>query len=98
MKSPNFYCFVAAGLALCLPAAAQSNSTPPADSASFEVDGSAHVTRVVPMPSTVGPEAQEWLTSLAKKKSQPQALAERRIATDAWCKWGSAEAALSRQR
>jgi epsilon-lactone hydrolase len=92
MKSPNFYCFVAAGLALCLPAAAQSNSTPPADSASFDVDGTAHVTRVVPMPSTVSPETQEWLASLAKKKSQPQTLAERRIATDAWRKWGSAEA------
>jgi len=92
MKSPNFYCFVAAGLALCLPAAAQSNSTPPADSASFDVDGTAHVTRVVPIPSTVSPQAQEWLASLAKKKSQPQTLAERRIATDAWRKWGSAEA------
>lgn len=44
------------------------------------------------MPSTVSPEAQAWLASLAKKKSQPQTLAERRIATDAWRKWGSAEA------
>jgi acetyl esterase/lipase len=38
------------------------------------------------------PDAQDWLASLAKKKSQPQTLAERRIATDAWRKWGSAEA------
>ncbi len=75
-----------------MPAAAQSASAPPADSASFDADGTAHVTRVVPMPSTVSPEAQEWLASLAKKKSQPQTLAERRIATDAWRKWGSAEA------
>jgi monoterpene epsilon-lactone hydrolase len=81
---------VAFGLVLCLPGTAQS--TPPADSASFDADGSAHVTRVVPMPSTVSPEAQEWLASLAKKKSQSQTLAERRIATDAWRKWGSAEA------
>ena len=44
------------------------------------------------MPSTVSPEAQEWLGSLAKKKSQSQTLGERRIATDAWRKWGSGEA------
>jgi epsilon-lactone hydrolase len=92
MKSPHFCCVVAAGLALCLPAAAQSYSTPPADSASFDVDGTAHVTRVVPMPSTVSSEAQEWLASLGKKKLQAQTLSERRTATDAWRKWGSAEA------
>jgi len=92
MKSPHFCCVVAAGLALCLPAAAQSYSTPPPDSASFDVDGTAHVTRVVPMPSTVSPEAQEWLASLGKKKLQAQTLSERRTATDAWRKWGSAEA------
>ncbi len=44
------------------------------------------------MPSTVSPEAQSWLASLTKKKSQPQTLAERRIATDAWRKQDSAEA------
>ncbi|MGA9797966.1 MAG: alpha/beta hydrolase [Terriglobales bacterium] len=92
MKFPNSCCVAALGLALCLPAGAQSNSTPPADFASFDADGTAHITRVVPMPSTVSPEAREWLASLAKKKPQPQTLAERRIATDAWRKWGSAEA------
>ena len=80
------------GLALCGLAAAQSNSTPSADSATFDADGTAHLTRVVPMPSTVSPEAQKWLASLTTKKSQPQTLAERRIATDAWRKWDSAEA------
>ncbi len=90
MKFLNSCYLAAAGLALCLPGTAQS--TPPADSATFDADGTAHITRVVPMPSTVSPEAQEWLASLAKKKSQSQTLAERRIATDAWRKWGSAEA------
>jgi epsilon-lactone hydrolase len=92
MKIPNSCCTAAIGLALCLPATAQSVSVPPADSASFDADGTAHVTRQVPTPSTVSPEAQEWLASLAKKKSQSQTLAERRIATDSWRKWGSAEA------
>ena len=92
MKYQSIGCVAAFGLALYLPAAAQSSSTPPADSATFDPDGTAHVTRVVPMPSSVSPEAQEWLASLAKTKFQPQTLAERRIATDAWRKRGSAEA------
>jgi monoterpene epsilon-lactone hydrolase len=92
MKCPTFCCVAAFGLAVCLTAAAQSASAPPADSASFDADGTAHVTRVIPMPSTVSPEAQEWLASLTKKKSQSQTLAERRIATDAWRKRGSGEA------
>ena len=80
------------GLALCWLAAAQSTPTPSADSATFDADGTAHLTRVVPMPSTISPEAQKWLASLTQKKSQPQTLAERRIATDAWRKKDSAEA------
>jgi monoterpene epsilon-lactone hydrolase len=66
-----------------LSGAAQSAPTPSADSASFDADGTAHVTRVVPIPSTISPDAQEWLASLAKKKSQSQTLAERRVATGA---------------
>jgi monoterpene epsilon-lactone hydrolase len=92
MKFSNSCRVACAGLALCSSGAAQSASTPPVDSASFDADGTAHVTRVVPIPSTISPEAQEWLASLAKKKSQSQTLAERRIATDAWRKSGSAEA------
>ena len=71
---------------------AQSASTPSADSASFDADGTAHVYRVIPMPSTVSPEAQKWLASLTEKKFAAQTLAERRIATDAWRKKDSAEA------
>jgi monoterpene epsilon-lactone hydrolase len=90
MKSPNLYCGAVLALALCNLVLAQS--APPADSASFDADGTAHVTRVVPLPSTISPEAQAWLASLANKKAQTQTLAERRIATDAWRARGSAEA------
>jgi monoterpene epsilon-lactone hydrolase len=92
MRSLDSCCVALVGLALCSPAVAQSGSASPADSASFDTDGTAHVTRVIPMPSTVSPEAQKWLASLAEKKFQPQTLAERRIATDAWRKRDSAEA------
>jgi epsilon-lactone hydrolase len=83
MKFSNSCRVACAGLALCLSGAAQSAPTPSADSASFDADGTAHVTRVVPILSTISPDAQEWLASLAKKKSQSQTLAERRVATGA---------------
>jgi monoterpene epsilon-lactone hydrolase len=71
---------------------AQSASTPPQDSATFDADGTAHLTRVVPMPTTISPEAQKWLESLTHYKSGSQTLAERRAGTDAWRKMGSAAA------
>ena len=61
------------------------------DTATFDPDGTAHITRVVAMPSTVGRETQ-WLASLTQKKSGTQTLAERRAATDERRKQDSAEA------
>ena len=54
------------------------------DGATFEADGTAHITRVVPMPSTVSPEAQKWLASLTQKSNAPQTLEQRRAGTDEW--------------
>jgi epsilon-lactone hydrolase len=71
---------------------AQVNRPAQQDSASFDADGSAHITRVVPMPSTISPEAQEWLASLRQQKSGPETLAERRARTDIWRAKDSAEA------
>jgi acetyl esterase/lipase len=79
-------------LTLCLAAVAQSGSVPQADSASFDPDGTVHVTRAIPVPSTISPEAQKWLASQSEKKYQPQTLEERRVATDAWRARDSAEA------
>jgi acetyl esterase/lipase len=81
-----------AAIALAPSLAAQSNSTPPQDSATFGDDGAAHITRVVPMPSTISPEAQQWLSSLTQQKGGEQTLAERRARTDEWRKYGSGEA------
>ena len=72
--------------------AAQSNATPPQDSATFDADGTAHITRAVPMPSTISPEAQHWLASLTQEKGGSQTLAERRARTDEWRKFGTGEA------
>jgi acetyl esterase/lipase len=73
--------------------AAQANPATQQDSASFDSDGTAHITRVVPMPPTISPEAQKWLDSLDQQKvGPPESLAERRTHTDAWRKMDSAEA------
>jgi epsilon-lactone hydrolase len=72
---------------------AQSSPAASQDSATFDPDGTAHITRVVPMPATISPEAQKWLASLAEQKvGPPETLAERRTHTDAWRKMDSAEA------
>ena len=62
------------------------------DSASVDADGTAHVTRVVPMPSAISPEARSWLESLTHTTPGPESLAERRARTDIWRAKDSAEA------
>ncbi len=72
--------------------AAQSTPVPQKDSASFDTDGTAHITRIVPMPMTISPEAQKWLESLTHTTPGPETLAERRARTDVWRAHDSAEA------
>lgn len=47
-------------------------------------DGTAHITRVIPVPTTVSAEAQRALARPASDKAVPQTLAERRSGTDTW--------------
>jgi monoterpene epsilon-lactone hydrolase len=89
MKTRVLYALAALVLARAL--VAQPNP-PSQDSATFDPDGTTHITRVVPMPSTISPEAQQWLSSLTQEKSGPETLAERRAHTDAWRAQDSAEA------
>jgi epsilon-lactone hydrolase len=79
-------------VALAVPLYAQSNSGPQKDSATFEPDGTAHITRIVPVPLTISPEAQKWLNSLIGNTPGPESLAERRRRTDIWRAQDSAEA------
>ena len=73
-------------------ASAQNSQSASPDTASFDPDGTAHVTRVVPMPSTVSPEAQQWLKEVEQEAPQPADLAQQRAGTDEWRKKDSAEA------
>ena len=79
-------------LLFAVTAMSQTNPAVNPDSATFDPDGTAHVTRVVPMPSTVTPEAQKWLKEIEHEAPQPKDLAELRARTDAWQKSQSAEA------
>ena len=79
-------------IALAASLAAQSKPSSQQDFATFDADGSAHITRVVPMPTTISPEAQNWLESLTHSTPGPESLAERRARTDAWRAQDSAEA------
>jgi epsilon-lactone hydrolase len=62
------------------------------DSATFDADGTAHITRVVPEPSMISPEARKWLDSTTHSQHGPQTLEQRRAATDEWRARDSAEA------
>jgi len=79
-------------ITVCSFVAAQTTTPPQKDSATFDADGTAHITRVVPMPMTISPEAQKWLESLTHQKSGKETLAERRAHLDDWLKIGSAQA------
>ncbi len=72
---------------LCTPVLAAAQ-----DSATFDPDGTAHITRVVPEPALVSPEARAWLDSLTLLNRGPQSLEERRASTDQWRAQDSAEA------
>src|SRR5882757_4340959 len=62
------------------------------DGATFDADGTAHVTRVVPMPSTVSPKAQKYLEGLTHRSTASEPLEDRRKRTDEWRVKQSAEA------
>jgi acetyl esterase/lipase len=60
------------------------NPPPAADSSYIDALGTAHVTRVVPVPKTISPEAQRALSRRVSDVAVPQPLAQRRSGTDAW--------------
>lgn len=79
------FCVVLVTAALSLQAQqAATSPIPQSDSSVVTPDGTAHVTRVVPVPSTVSREAQRSLAKAWPDDGKPQSLAERRSSTDTW--------------
>lgn len=93
-KGMSCFGWVALAGSLTASLAGQSKAAPPQDSATFDADQTAHITRVVPMPATISTEAQQWLASLnvSQARTGPETLAERRARTDVWRAQDSAEA------
>lgn len=60
------------------------SSAPRTDSSFIDSHGTAHVTRVVPVPDTISPEAQRSLSKQIPDTPKPETLAERRSKTDKW--------------
>jgi acetyl esterase/lipase len=72
-------------LTLTLAARAQDNSTAAAittNHAVTEADGTVRMQRVIPLPRTISPEAQAWLSRPAGDANVPQTMAERRAQLD----------------
>ena len=57
---------------------------PNRDTSYIDAQGTAHVTRVVPVPATISPEAQHVLGRAMPDQGPPETLAERRAHTDAY--------------
>jgi acetyl esterase/lipase len=60
---------------------------PTGDTSFIDAQGAAHITRVVPVPADLSPEAQKFLSRAEPDQGPPQSLAERRKRTDAYTAW-----------
>jgi monoterpene epsilon-lactone hydrolase len=67
---------------LALTTSLRAQQPPQTNSSVLDANGTAHVTRVIPVPTTISPEAQASLRRPAGAENQT--LAERRTSTDAW--------------
>ena len=71
-----------------LPMSAYAQGTPPpgplTDTSVIDPDGTAHITRVVPLPATLSDEARARWSKSVLDAPRPQTLAERRSGTDTW--------------
>jgi acetyl esterase/lipase len=61
-----------------------ATEAPNRDTSFIDATGTAHVTRVVPVPQTISPEAQKSISRIEPDQGPPQPLEERRKGTDAY--------------
>jgi monoterpene epsilon-lactone hydrolase len=54
------------------------------DTSKIAADGTAYITRVVPVPTTISPEAQKVLAQVVPDAAVPETLEQRRRHTDNW--------------
>jgi monoterpene epsilon-lactone hydrolase len=66
------------------PAPTTAATAPNSDTSYVDADGTVHVTRVVPLPDTISPEAKASLGRQVPDQAPPVSLADRRTGTDAY--------------
>lgn len=76
--------FLLPALALIATFAAAQQAPPQSDTSVIDSDGTAHITRVIPVPTTLSPEAQATLKRQVSDAAVPETLAQRRAKTDTW--------------
>ena len=54
------------------------------NSSHIDADGTAHITRVIPVPTTISPQAQHHLAQGQSDQPTHETLAQRRVGTDTW--------------
>jgi len=69
-----------------------ASRSPQTNSSYIDANGTAHITRVVPVPKTISPQAQRRLARPQSDDSVSETLAERRSKTDKWQNGAGAEA------
>jgi monoterpene epsilon-lactone hydrolase len=70
--------------ALSSPLVFGQQAGPQTDTSVIDANGTAHITRVIPVPTTVSAEARKSLSRQVSDAAKPTTLAERRAGTDAW--------------
>jgi len=75
---------VAALIPVCGWSQAPNDQPTMTDSSKIGPDGTAYVTRVVPVPKTISPEAQAMLGRVVSDANVPSTLEQRRAGTDKW--------------
>jgi acetyl esterase/lipase len=74
---------MSAALAAQQPAPTTAAEAATRDTSYIDAQGTAHVTRVVPVPETISPEAREWISRAVPDEAPPESLAERRARNQA---------------
>lgn len=75
---------LSASLTLIAQQATTAANAPTRDTSYIDASGAAHVTRVVPVPQDLSPEAQKFISPSLPDEAPPESLAERRKRMDDW--------------
>jgi len=79
-----FLLLASVALAAQQPQPTTAAEAPNRDTSYIDAQGAAHVTRVVPLPQTISPQAQRTLGRSTPDQAPPESLAQRRAHTDAY--------------